>query len=87
MKLIIETKFLRQTDKFTKVIDEVASDASLYLTEGTDYSGMIAFVWDDSRRVEEHALLKNGLGKVRGVLGAVVVSRPGRMRDDDAGDA
>jgi hypothetical protein len=81
MKLIIEVKFLRQSDKFTKVIDEVASDASLYLTEGSDYSGMIAFVWDDSRRVEEHALLKDGLRKVRGVLGAVIVSRPGMMAD------
>jgi hypothetical protein len=79
MKLIVEVKFLRQTDKVTRIIDEVGSDASLYLIEGTDYSGMIAFVWDDSRRVEEHALLREGLRQIRGVLGAVVVSRPGRM--------
>jgi hypothetical protein len=49
------------------------------LTKGTDYSGVIAFVWDASRRVEEHALLREGLRQIRGVLGAVVVSRPGRM--------
>jgi hypothetical protein len=57
MKLIVEVKFLRQGDKLTKAIDEVASDTSLYLAEGTSYAGVIAFVWDDSRRVEEHALL------------------------------
>ncbi len=79
MKLIIEVKFLRQGDKVTKIIDEIASDVGLYLQEGTDYSGVIAFVWDDSRRVEEHTLLQDGLCQIRGVLGAVVVSRPGSM--------
>jgi hypothetical protein len=79
LRLIIEVKFLRQTDKMAKVIDEVSSDASLYLTEGTNYSGIIAFVWDESRRVEEHPLLQEGLRKIRGVLGAVVISRPGKM--------
>jgi REase_DpnII-MboI len=79
MKLIIEVKFLRQTDKVTKIIDEVAADASLYLKEGTDYLGIIAFVWDASQRVEEHALLQEGLRQIRGVLDAIIVSRPGRM--------
>ena len=79
MKLIIEVKFLRQADKFTKIIDEVASDTSLYLTKGTEYSGVVPFVWDDSRRVEEHNLLRDGLRQIRGVLDAVIVSRPGKM--------
>jgi hypothetical protein len=79
MQLIIEVKFLRQGDKVTKAIDEVASDTSLYLAEGTSYAGVIAFVWDDSRRVEEHALLQDGLRQIRGVAGAVVMPRPGRM--------
>lgn len=79
MKLIIEAKFLRQTDSMTKIIDEIASDVSLYLKEGSDYTGVIAFIWDDSRRVEQHALLQNGLRDIRGVLGTVVVSRPGSM--------
>jgi REase_DpnII-MboI len=79
MKLIIEVKFLRQADKVTKIIDEVASDTSLYLTKGTEYAGVIPFVWDDSRRVEEHALLRDGLLQIRGVLGAIIISRPGKM--------
>jgi hypothetical protein len=80
MKLIIEVKFLRQTDNVTKIIDELGSDTSLYLSAGTDYSGIIAFVWDDSRRNEEHSLLQDGLRQIRGVLAAVIISRPGMMR-------
>jgi hypothetical protein len=79
MKLIIEAKFLRQDDKITKIIDEIAADTSLYLTKGTDYAGVIPFVWDDSRRVEDHALLRAGLEKIQGILGAVIISRPGKM--------
>jgi len=79
MKLIIEVKFLRQTDNVTKIIDELGSDASLYLSAGTDYSGIIAFIWDDSRRNEEHSLLQNGLRQIRGIFDAVIISRPGRM--------
>ena len=79
VKLIIEVKFLRQIDKVTKVIDELGSDASLYLSAGADYSGIIAFVWDDSRRIEEHPLLREGLRRIRGILAAVIVSRAGRM--------
>ena len=79
MKLIIEVKFLRRDDKVTKIIDEIAADTSLYLTKGTDYAGVIAFVWDDSRRVEDHVLLRAGLEKIQGILGAVIVSRPGKM--------
>ena len=68
MKLIIEVKFVRNGDKFTKTIDEVGSDGSLYLTDGTNYSGIIAFVWDDSRRTEEHALLRDGLRQIPDLL-------------------
>jgi len=80
LRLIIEVKFIREKDPMTKILDEVASDAGLYLAEGSDYTGIIAFVWDDSRRSEEHSLLKNGLRRIQGVLDAVVVSRPGAMR-------
>lgn len=79
LKAIVEVKFLRAGEKFQKVIDEVAADASLYLRDGSDYVGLVAFVWDDSRRTEEHPLLRNGLLAIRGVVGAVVVPRPGRM--------
>jgi hypothetical protein len=79
LKLIVEVKFLRQGDKVTKIIDEVGSDASLYLAEGSEYEGIVAFVWDDSRRSEEHPLLRDGLRKIRGIVDAVIISRPGEM--------
>jgi hypothetical protein len=79
LKLIVEVKFLRANDRITRVIDEIGSDASLYLKEGTDYSGIVAFIWDDSRRTEEHTLLRNGLCEIRGILDAIIVPRPGRM--------
>jgi hypothetical protein len=79
LKLIVEVKFLRQRDRITKILDEVASDAGLYLPVGSNYAGIVAFIWDDSRRTEEHALLRDGLQKIRGVVGAVIVPRPGMM--------
>lgn len=79
LKLVIEVKFVRPGDTFQKVIDEVASDASLYLANDSEYTGIVVFVWDDSRRTEEHAKLVEGLRAMNGILDAVVVPRPGRM--------
>lgn len=81
LKLILEAKFVRQADPFQKVIDEIAADAGTYLTDGSEYSGIVAFVWDASRRTEQHALLRSGLLKIPGVVGAVVVPRPGAIND------
>ena len=79
IKLLIEVKFLRDTDSFQKVIDEIASDASLYLAQGSPYEAVLPFVWDDGRRVEQHDKLMEGLGKLRGIVHPIVVARPGRM--------
>lgn len=79
MSLLIEVKFVRSGDRFQKVIEEVAADASLYLAELPDGAALVPFIWDDSRRSEQHALLKTGLTKIKGVEGVVVVSRPGVM--------
>lgn len=79
LKLIVEVKFLRQGDRISKIIDELGSDASLYIAKGADYDGILAFVWDDSRRSEEHHLLRDGLKQIRGILDAVIISRPGEM--------
>jgi hypothetical protein len=76
MKIIVEAKFLRKGDRVQKVIDEISSDASLYGALGNDCDGIIPFVWDDSARSQEHDYLKQGLKKLKGVIGTVVVSRP-----------
>jgi REase_DpnII-MboI len=76
MKLIVEVKFLRAEDRMQKIIDEIASDASLYNAMGNDCAGIIGFIWDDSARSHEHDYLRQGLRKLPGIIDAVVISRP-----------
>ncbi|WP_104668360.1 hypothetical protein [Ensifer adhaerens] len=81
IRTLIEVKYMRggaQAD-FAKVIDEVAADASLYLSTSKAFDRIVAFVWDDSAHPEQHHELQSGLEKLKGVEAAVVVSRPGRM--------
>jgi len=81
IRTLIEVKFMRggsQSD-FAKVIEEVAADASLYLSSPIPYDRIVAFVWDDSAHSEQHHELQAGLERIKGVEAAVVVSRPGRM--------
>lgn len=75
---VVEVKFMRQTTPFQNVIEEIAADASLYTTDHR-WTSIIPFVWDDARRTEEHQKLVAGLKQLPGVIGAVVVSRPGKM--------
>lgn len=75
---IIEVKFVRAGTPFQEVIEELAADASLYATDPR-WRSLIPFVWDDARRTEEHPKLVAGLRQLSMVVGAVVVSRPGKM--------
>ena len=81
LKLIVEVKFVYRGARreFSNVIEEVAADASLYLRDKSRYAEIVAVVWDDSRHTEQHAELKQGLLAIPGVVGAVVLTRPGRM--------
>jgi hypothetical protein len=82
LKLVIEIKFWYRRDNPQKIIGEIAEDTSLYLAEGSPHEQMIAFIWDDSRRTEEHDLLHSGLKTLPGIFDVVIVSRPGRMADN-----
>ena len=75
---IVEVKFIRVGTRFQDVIEEIAADASLYATDPR-WKALIPFVWDDSRRTEEHPKLLAGLQQLSMVAGSVIVSRPGRM--------
>lgn len=80
LRTIIEVKFARKDGRsFSELIQEVAADASTYLQDGSGYASMIAFIWDDAARTEEHAELRQGLLRVRGVVDAIVLSRPQKM--------
>lgn len=88
LELIIEVKYLRKGGKavFVDVIKEVAADASTYLQKGSGYKHIVAFIWDDEARTEEHPELLQGLTRLRGVEDAIVISRPARMTRSDRND-
>ncbi|OBR49625.1 hypothetical protein [Paraburkholderia tropica] len=80
LRVIIEVKFARREGKsFSELIQEVAADASTYLQEGSGYTSIIAFIWDDGARTEEHAEFRQGLMRIRGVVDAIVLPRPQKM--------
>jgi len=81
LELIIEVKFMRPggPSVFSSTIKEVAADASTYLQEGSGYQHIIAFVWDDAARTEEHGELRQGLTRIRGVRDAIILPRPSKM--------
>lgn len=89
LRLIVEVKFLRKGGKsvFSKCIEEVAADASTYLQDNSGYEQIVAFIWDDEARTEEHAELRKGLTRIRGVRDAIVLSRPSKMKRQLADDA
>jgi len=79
LRLIVEVKFVRVGKSFAEVIGEISADTGLYLTPTSAYSEIVAFIWDDSRRSEQHERLAAGLRDIRGISGVVVMSRPGAM--------
>lgn len=79
LKLIIEAKFARATDSLKEIQRQLAQDAAMYFPQGGPYDRMIAFVWDDAARTEEHATLIQGLEKLERIAGVIVVSRPSKM--------
>jgi hypothetical protein len=79
LRLIIEAKFARPTDSLKEIQRQLAQDAAMYFPQGGQYDRMLAFVWDDAARTEQHATLIQGLEKLERVAGVVVVSRPSKM--------
>lgn len=79
--LVIEAKFLRASDKPQKVIEEIAADVSFYRAQGSKWQHIIPFIWDEGRRSEAHDTIEQGLAKLDGIAGTVIISRPGKMVD------
>ncbi len=73
LKLVIEIKFWRKDKPPQEIIEEIAEDTSLYLAEGSLHEQIIAFIWDDFRRTEEHDLLRE-IKKMKGIFDVVIVS-------------
>lgn len=85
LRTIVEVKFVRSghASAFASIIGEAAEDASLYRSSNSGYDRLVLFIWDDSRTSEQHAELTQGLLKIEGIVGAVVISRPGKMMQTD----
>ncbi|WP_118975915.1 PD-(D/E)XK nuclease domain-containing protein [Taibaiella koreensis] len=84
LQLVIEVKFLRSNGSFADMIEQVASDASLYFLKNSvhskKYSQMLVLLWDNSSRTQEHHEFKKGVLRLPNVIGVVVIPRPGNMQ-------
>lgn len=78
---IIEVKYRKDVKKsFAMLIGEVAEDASLYRADQKFKDARIViFLWDCTRSTQEHAKFKEGVLKLDGINGCVVVSAPSTM--------
>lgn len=78
---IIEVKYRKDTKKsFPTLIGEIAEDASLYRVDPKYKNALIVtFLWDCTRSTQEHAKFKEGVLKIEGIDGCVVVSAPSTM--------
>lgn len=80
LRLIVEVKFWRDSLAAAKLVEQIASDSSVYFTGAERrYDDLVVFVWDDARRTEKHDELLRGLRLLPHVIEAVVVARPGKM--------
>lgn len=78
---VIEVKYRKDNKKsFQDLIGEVAEDASLYRADSKfKKSKLIVFLWDHTRATQEHAKFKEGVMRIDGINGCVVVCSPSVM--------
>jgi len=78
---IIEVKFRKDARRtFQTFIGEIAEDASLYHSdENYRDARIVSFLWDRTRATQEHAKFKEGVMKIGGIDGCVVISAPSTM--------
>lgn len=83
LRLIVEVKYLRESTQsaLADLIGEIAEDASLYLSLNNEsFDKIIVFVWDNTGSVQHHNSLIQGMKQIRGIVDAVIVSRPGNWK-------
>jgi hypothetical protein len=78
---VIEVKYRKDLKKsFPALIGEIAEDASLYRADAKYKDAQIvSFLWDCTRATQEHAKFREGVLKMEGINGCVVVSAPSTM--------
>ncbi len=73
---------MRATMSPKEVIEEIAADASFYLTGNANFKNSITFLWDNARRSEQHEFMIQGHKRLPGFIEAIVISRPSMMVED-----
>jgi len=83
---VIEVKYLREATQSAraKIIEEVAADTSLYLTDDSVYSSIVVFIWDATNSTYHHDELTYGIRKLLGIADVIIVSRPGEWKKGSA---
>ena len=76
LQLVIEVKFWYRKGSVKDVTEEVAADHSLYLRSDSPYRSIIAVIWDEGSRTEEHSELARGLAGLANMKGVILISRP-----------
>ncbi|MEE2929224.1 MAG: hypothetical protein VX599_00770 [Pseudomonadota bacterium] len=78
---IVEVKYMRRRgqSELKKITDEIAADRSLYLREGSGYSTLVVFIWDEARQTEEYKTLQDGLESLTGIEKVIILPRPSKM--------
>ncbi|MCC7410956.1 MAG: hypothetical protein IT495_04910 [Gammaproteobacteria bacterium] len=83
LNTIIEVKYRKDAKKsFPMLIGEIAEDASLYRADAK-YKDVriVSFLWDCTRATQEHTKFKEGVLKIDGMNGCVVISAPSTMNE------
>ena len=80
---IIEVKYRKDAKRsFQTLIGEIAEDASLYRADAKYKDArIVSFLWDCTRATQEHAKFKEGVLKIDGISGCVVLSAPSTMHE------
>ncbi|MET1257408.1 hypothetical protein [Aliikangiella maris] len=82
---IIEVKYRKNSNKsFSQFIGEIGEDISLYRSD-PKYKNcqLICFLWDHTCSTQEHTKFKEGVLKMEGIQGCVVVNSPSVMFDNN----
>lgn len=79
---VIEVKYRKDNKKtFNALTDEIAKAATLYRSDPKFKNcTLITFLWDNTRATQEHSKFKEGILKLDGIDGCVIVSSPSVMQ-------
>jgi len=86
LRLLVEAKFARTRTALKETVNEIAQDNSNYFTTPGPYDRMLVFVGDNSAHSEDHATVRDGMRKYDSVVDAIIVSRPGHIRESMGAD-